>query len=406
MKHVVVVGGGFGGVKAALELSRKRLRNLKITLISNSPHFEYHGALYRVLAGHSPMEVCVPLNEIFEGTGVEVVQDSVVSIDLQKKEVRATTTYRYDFLVLAVGSENSYFNTPGLKELSFSINSIENTFQLNHHLHDIFMKCKVDDSDDKNCSAHIVIVGAGATGCEVAGELAVYAREIAKKHGIDPSFVTIDLIQSGNRLMPMLSADVSETIKKRLYSLGVNIFLNRRVLKEEIEQVYLKDMEMKTKTLIWCAGVKPSSLVSQTAGLTFDKRGRVEVTEYLQAKGYEDVYVLGDIAATQYSGMAQTALVDGIYAAGHIASRVTGQVIGKYVPVPPKYALPLGPDWAVASIGPFHLSGYPGWILRRYMDLKVFRSVLPLSKAIVAFQSDRILCEYCPMCCKLTEKKT
>jgi len=121
-KRVVIVGGGFGGISAALELEKKRIPNLKIVLVSDRSHFEYTPALYRVVTGRSPLEVCIPLREIFEGKEVEVLEDTIIEADLDNKTLKgkSESNYSFDFLVLALGSETAYFNIPGLKELSFN----------------------------------------------------------------------------------------------------------------------------------------------------------------------------------------------------------------------------------------------------------------------------------------------
>ncbi len=400
-KRILIVGGGFAGIKTALELSKKNLHDTTITLVSDKPHFEYHALLYRVLTGRSPLEVCIPLADIFKDKKVDIVQDFIVDADLKNKTLRGSSnsTYHYDILVLALGSEPSFFNTPGLKEMSYSINTIESTLKLKRHLHEIFLQCQRDNSEDKNCSAHIIIVGGGPTGVESAGELALYARQLANRHGVDPSFVTIDLIQSGNRLMPMLDAESSEAIRKRLYSLGVNIFLNRRLMKEELETVYLKDMEMKTKTLIWCAGVSPNTLYKTIKDLTLDEKGRVIVDEHLLAQGVESVYIAGDGAATEYTGMAQTALIDGAYIANDIIHLLNGKLERPlYTPKTPSYLIPVGEGWAVGKVNGRTSIGYAGWLQRKWFDLKFFLSILPLSKALLAFQSDKVLWESCPIC--------
>lgn len=402
-KRIVIVGGGFGGVKAALDLGRMRLPRTKIMLISDKPHFEYHALLYRVLTGRSPLEVCIPLRDIFTNTDVEVVEDSVTHVSIAEQTCfgASGSVYRFDYVVLGLGSVPSYFNTPGLQDLSYSINTITSTLKLKRHLHEIFLQCEAASAEDKTCGTHIVVVGGGATGVETAAELAVYARALAKKHGVDPSFVTIDLIHSGSRLMSLLSEEESELIRLRLYTLGVNIFLNRRVMKEELEQVYLKDMEMKTKTLIWSAGVSPHPMYAHTEGLTVDERGRVPVDEYLRAKNISNVYIVGDGAVSPYGGMAQTAVRDGTYAASHIAASMRGESIAPYVPKKPSYVIPVGPSWAIGKLGNMIVHGDAGWLLRRYHDLKFFLTILPWEKAWLAFKSDGVLWESCPICSKV-----
>jgi NADH dehydrogenase len=121
MAHrVVIVGGGFGGVAAALALQKQHDRRLDITLVSDRPHFEYHAALYRVVAGHSPLEVCIPLSTIFPSNDVKVVEDKIAAIDTEKNLATGQdgARYHYDSLVFAVGSQTQYFGVPGLDKYS------------------------------------------------------------------------------------------------------------------------------------------------------------------------------------------------------------------------------------------------------------------------------------------------
>jgi NADH dehydrogenase len=157
-------------------------------------------------------------------------------------------------------------------------------------------------------------------------------------------------------------------------------------------------MGMKTKTVIWTAGVKPHHLYSQIGGLKFDQKGRVVVDEFLRPRGFEDVFVIGDAAATPYTGMAQTAIRDGQCAAQVIEQKLVGKPLSGYRPKAPFYAIPVGPGWAAVIIGGLRFYGRIGWWLRRLADLRFFLSILPPRKAILAFQSSKTLCESCPIC--------
>lgn len=401
-KRVVVAGGGFGGIRLALDLAEKEIPNIKIVLISDKPHFEYHAALYRVVTGCSPLEVYIPLREIFEHKGVEVLEDSITWVDLKEKTLKGTSGSRYvfDFLVLALGSETAYFNIPGLKELSFGFKSITEALRLKQHLHQLFEACTLSPSDQEEdtCRMLFMIVGGGASGIELAGELAVYTKELSKKHKVDPSLITVDLIEAAPRLLPALTEDVSERVKNRLHELGVNIFLNRAVTEQELEEVRLKDMRVKTKTVIWTAGVKPHHLYSKISEFDFNKKGRVMVDEFLQAKGWDNIFVIGDAAATPYTGMAQTAIRDGSFVAGIIVNKIYGRPIESYKPKMPFYAIPVGPGWAAVLIGKWRFYGRIGWWLRRLADFRFFLSILPFRKALLAFQSGKTLCESCKIC--------
>jgi NADH dehydrogenase len=399
-KRVIVVGGGFGGISAALALEKKHIPNLKIVLVSNKSHFEYSPALYRVVTGRSPLEVCVPLREIFEGKEVEVIEDTITEADLKEKtlEGKSESHYTFDFLILALGSETAYFNIPGLKKLSFKFKSITDGLRLKRHLHESFTACESIPREECVQAAHIVVVGGGASGTELAGELAVYTREMAKHHGIDSSLVTIDLIEAAPRLLSSLPEIVSQKVYNRLHKLGVNIFLNRAVIKEEVEEVFLKDMELKTKTVIWTAGIKPNSFYSKISGLKLNEKERVVVDEFLQAEGQSNIFVIGDAAATKYTGMAQTANYEGKTVAKNIDLTMRGKSMEKYQPQKPYHSIPVGPGWAATIAGPFLFYGRLGWLLRNLADLRYFLSVLSFSRAISAFRSKRTLCEVCSSC--------
>ncbi|MFZ5424584.1 MAG: NAD(P)/FAD-dependent oxidoreductase [Patescibacteria group bacterium] len=401
-KKVIIVGGGFGGIKCALDLSSKHLSNTKIILISDKSHFEYHAALYRVVAGSSPLEVCIPLNDIFKGKNVEVITDKVLSIDLEKNTMcgQSDCTYSYDYLVLALGSETAYFDIPGLQENSFGMKSINEALRLNKHLHNVFSECALNiETGDTECATHIVVVGGGATGTELAAELAIYTRELAQKHGLDPRLVTIDLIELSSHLVSLLPEDASLKIEERMRSLGVNIFLNRGVVKEEVEKVYLKDIEMRSKTVIWTAGTRANRLYKDV-GLEVNKKGQVSVTNHLQAVGHNNVFVIGDGAATNYSGMAQTALFDGEYVADVIYALFQQKEPKEYSAPPPFYSIPVGRDWAAYVNGSKRYYGKVGWWLRRWVDFHVFSTILPFEKAVVAFQDGRTISETCDICSK------
>lgn len=403
-RKIIVLGGGFGGIRTALALSEESLPDTKIILISDKPHFEYMPALYRVVAGSSPLEVCIPLRDIFEGTRVEVLVDKITEVDLGEKKLSGVSGshYIFDYCVLALGAETNYFNIPGLEELSFGFKSITEALKLKRHLHEAFESCESGTKEDKVCLAHIVIIGGGPTGVELAGELSRYTKELAKRHKVDESLVTIDLIEASPRLLSMLPEDFAKRVSNRLRRLGVNVFLNRTLIKEEMEDVYMKDMKMKTKTVIWAAGVKPNHLFRKISGLELDRAGRVLVNEFMEAKGFRDVFVIGDAASTAHSGMAQTANNDGEYAARVILARIKGRdEIKPYKQPAPYHAVPVGLNWAGAIVGPFKIYGLFGWWLRRLADLRFFLSILSVKKAWHVFRDGKMLSESCPVCLEL-----
>ena len=309
---VLVVGAGFGGVAAALELTKVQPSKLEITLISNKPHFEYYPALYRVVTGRSPLEVCVPFSEIFRGRTINFIIDEITSLDLVAQTAGGLSgrRYSYDYAVLALGSETAYFDIPGLREFSFGFKSIQEALRLEKHLQALFRACAGAETnqEEKVCLLHFVIVGAGPSGVELAGELAEYLKQLARHYRLAENLITIDLFEGAGRILPTLPETVSRRASRRLRALGVNIFVNRPLVKEEAEQIMVRGLQTKTETVIWTAGIKPNSFFQKITGLTFDQRGRVIVDEYLRAKGQERLFVIGDGASTTYTGLAQTAL--------------------------------------------------------------------------------------------------
>lgn len=404
MKKALIVGGGFGGVSAALELAKHRSPNLEIVLLSDKPHFEYHAALYRVVAGDSALQTCLPLDKIFRGSAVVWREEFVTGVDLKRRVAtgRSGREEPFDYLILALGSQTCYFNVPGLAEFSFGFKSTSEALRLKRHLESaITLGGMVANRSERNSLSHLIIVGGGPSGVELAGELAVYARVLAHRHGVDPGLVTIDLIEAAPRLLPTLPADVSERVRRRLHALGVNIFLNRPLLKEEIDGIMTGDLRLESKTVVWTAGVETNALYSRIHGLQFDRRGRVVVNDFLQAPAFPGVFVIGDAAATAHTGMAQTAVAAGRYAA-HLIAGGNRRAL-PFRPKAPAYAVPVGPGWAATLIRGWRFYGRLGWWLRRWADLNFFLSILPPRLALLAFRNGARLTHACPICAPATK---
>ena len=401
---IIVVGGGFGGIRAALALAKKRLPNITITLITNKPHFEYNPALYRYVTGNSAIEVCIPLEEIFAGHAVEVVQDSITALDKGAKSIAGNSgkTYTYDVLIMALGSETTYFGIPGLKENSYGMKTVAEALRLKNHITEVLLLCREDAAAGShlNHDAAFVVIGAGATGVEMAGRLIEYARKVALEIGVDPSLVSVTMIEAAPKILQILPQQFTDPIDAHLRKLGVSIMLNTAVMRQDVEEIFLKDVEMMTSTVIWTSGVRANAFY-ETAGLPVDKRGKVEVDEHMNVKGEDAIYVIGDGAITTYSGWAQTAFYDGNFVANVIASKLAGHRMPVYKPQAPVNAIPAGDGWAGVLITWFGLNirfyGWIGWWFRRMADLRSFMVILPLMKAFQIFFGGCIS-EKCEVC--------
>lgn len=410
--NILIIGGGFAGVKCAQELSKKNLpEGTTIRLVSDREHFEYHGALYRVAAGNTPLEVCFPLREIIDIEKVDIVHDSIVSIDKENNQANGASgsIYRYDTLVIALGSQTVYFGIPGLRENAHGMKSIERAINLKDHITRTIEGCShpsehSDDSDKaKICGSNFVIVGGGATGVEVAGEVMQYARMLTKLHGGDPSLVSVELVEAQSRLLGLMPETFGKKMQRRLEDLGIDVMLDTAITEGEAESVLLKGKHMESKiaakTVIWTAGVRAHKLI-EDAGFELTRGKKAVVCHHMRAKGHHNVFVAGDAASTKYSGMAQTALYDACYIADAIHGDLTGSVIDSYKPRDVLYAVPAGPGWAGATIGNIKLYGRIGWWVRRLLDLIVFVKIAPLPGAFRAFMAHYGKNEVCAACRK------
>lgn len=374
---MVIVGGGFGGVKAALNLANKP--GFEVQLISDNTHFEYHGALYRSAVGHSPMEVVIPLKDIFKSVrNVELVLDSTGFVDVKKKRIGSLTgnIYSYDKAIFALGNTVNYFGIHGLKQHTETMHDIPSTIKLRKSLVDLF-------KEPHDHPVRIAVIGAGASGVELASELPAFAAFVAKKYGVKPASVKVVLVDGADRILPMLSPKASEKVTKRLQDLGVEIHLNISVENCKQGVVCLSAGDLNADLIVWTAGSKPVDFYAQNpSAFTLGHGGRVVVNDHLQALHSEDIYVLGDNADTPYSGMAQTALYDANFVTRNLLRQQKHQKTTTYRARRPLYVITAGQKWAVVQEGKKITTGYRGWLIRRKADLWIFKNFQPYEKAV------------------------
>ncbi len=388
-QSILIVGGGFAGIEAAKRLAKKNLPDTVIRILDPKTYFEYHAAFYRFITGRSPMESCISYADILNEKNIELIRDKAVSLDAGDKIVTGESgcVYHYDKLILALGSETEYFDIPGVEQYAFGMKTARDAAKLRTHIQNTIEHARSLPHERARSSMHIVVVGGGPSGVELAGELGWYVRTLSKEKNTDPSLVRIDLIEAAGRLLPSLGTCAARKAKDRLRSLGVHIFLNQSLVKEEFASAYLKHMELETKTVVWTAGQRGHHFYEESGCFTIDRKKRVEVDGVLRAKGQPNIFVLGDGAATKYSGMAQTALYDGTFVADVIDADRRNLRYPDYQPPEPVCIVPVGPHFAVAEYKGMFVTGRVGWIFRRLMDLRVFLRLLPFHKALRAFRS-------------------
>jgi len=388
-QHIVVVGGGFGGVKAALELAGHPDK-FEITLVSERPDFWYYPTLYHTATGGSSSQSDIPLKELFHGKPVKLVIGKAEALDRAAKTVTLAdkTVVPYDRLVLALGVVTNYFGIPGLAEFTFGVKSIDEAEELKRRLHTEIL-------DDSKPELNYVVVGGGPTGIELAGALPGYIKFIMKHHGITGRKVHVDLVEGSNHLMPRMPKSVGRSIERRLKRLGVKLYLGTKVEGATADELMISGKPLRSHTIIWTAGQANNPFFTANE-FPLSPRKKVEVDEFLRAG--KDVFVIGDNAETVYSGMAQTAIYDADFVARNLLKDAEGEPKLAYRPKKPVYVTPAGPYWAAVEWGNVHIYGKLGWLLREAGDFVAFTDIEPVGEAVAQWAQvlrHQHLCETC-----------
>lgn len=383
--NITIVGGGFAGVKAALELSKDH--SVRVTLISNKPDFQYYPALYSTATGHSHLESWVPLSTIFKGIkNVAIELDTITSIDPAAKEVKGKSgkTYSYERCILALGVVTTYFGIEGLETYSFGIKSQEEIERLKRHLY-------TDIAKRRSMDKHYVVIGAGPTGVELSAALGSYIGRLCEHYGLEHKNVPqVDLLEAAPRILPRMSEKTSDIVLKRLQKLGVTIHTNQAVESATAEHIMVGGKPIKSRTVIWTAGVTNNPFYKENNSVfELEKNGRVKVDEYMIAA--PDIYVIGDNASTPYTGLAQTALHDALFVAKNIKREINGQDPKKYKAVKPPVVVPVGENWAILEWHGIRISGWLGSILRRIADFIGYNDMLPLGQALGVWHASMVM---------------
>lgn len=387
-EKVLVVGGGFGGVKAALELAKDE--RFKVTLLSDEADFRYYPTLYRTATGGARANSSIQLAELFKDTPVTVVQGKATTIDRKAKTIGTEDggQHPYETLIIGLGVVTNYFGIPGLPEYSYSIKTQSEAARLKAHLHQQLI-------DDRQPDLNYVVIGAGPTGIELAGELPGYLRKVMDNHGLAKRKVHIDLIEAAPRLLPRLPLDASRTIGKRLRKLGVKIYLNSIVQAATDDELTVSGKPIRSHTVIWTAGVTNNPFFSDNHFVLIN-RGKVATDMYLQAE--ENVFVIGDNANTPYSGLAQVALHDGTFVANNLKRRASGKDMKTYSVKRPVTVIPAGPRWAAVVWGKLRIYGLAGYALREAADFVGFSDLEPWHKATAQWLTSFDREDNCEVC--------
>lgn len=387
--NVVIVGGGFGGIKAALELSKDK--KINVTLVSDKDHFLFYPALYSTATGRSRKQSIIPLTKIFQNTNVTVIQDTVTGLDTTRRFVIAKNNQiHYDRVVFALGVVTSYFGISGLDTYSYSIKSAHEIERFKKHLHE-------ELTSEKHLDKNYIIVGAGPTGVELSASLAHYLERIASAHHVKHSRIRLSLVEAAPRVLPRMSEQASALVEERLKHLGVNVMTNKKVESEDDDSIIISGKDIPSKTVVWTSGVSNHPFFAEHADIfSLAKNGRVEVDSHLKVANR--IYVIGDNASTPYVGLAQTAIHDGHYVAKAIKAEAHKAMLPAYKPKKNPVVIPVGENWAILEFGPIRITGFLAAWVRKAADLIGYLDFFPLFKAVDLWESENDRSEECSAC--------
>jgi len=385
--HVVIVGGGFGGLWAARALAGSPVR---VSLIDRVNHHLFQPLLYQVAtAGLSMPDIAAPLRHILRRQrNVTVLLGEVVAIDRDLRRLRCADggEFDYDYLIVASGARHAYFgrddwavHAPGLKTL-------DDALLIRRKVLTAFERAEAEpDADRRAAWLNFVVIGGGPTGVELAGTLAEIARHTLRREfrRVDPAAARVLLVEAGPRVLSALPETLSAKAAAQLHKLGVEVHTGRPVTAVDADGIALGEERIDARTVLWAAGVAASPL-GRCLGADLDRAGRVLVADDLSLPGHPEVFVVGDLASKQQDGkpvpgVAPAAKQMGTHAAHMIRAELAGRPRKPFRYHDVGSLATIGRMAAVADLGRVRLSGLIAWwfwLLVHILFLIGFRSRL------------------------------
>jgi len=403
-KHIVILGGGYCGLRVAKRLAKKleKYDDYQVILIDRNALHLYAVELYEIANTYYPNitraglqdlteSITIPFSQLLHDTQVCFIQDLILGVDSQKKTVKLFNggEVKYEYLVVSLGSVTNYYGIPGVSEKALPLKTIDDALNLECHFDDLFR-----ERFEKNDHSHfdVVIGGGGPTGVEYACQLPSYIAKLSAKYKFDPKEVTITIAQSGHELMG-LGPDVSNMVQQRLQRFGVEALCDAHIIGYSFGKLDISRPDGTDKRqiyadiLVWTAGVQPHPALKSFPVLHVS--GCLDVGPNLEATHYPKVYVGGDDAAIFDMTHHQLLPKLGVLAVQHapiIAHNIWADIAKKrqktYKPRFKGYVISLGGRSYLYHKNGKNIVGILPWLKRRLFDLWYFYSILPLVKAI------------------------
>ena len=384
--RVVVVGTGFGGLFATQALKRA---DVDITLIGATTAHLFQPLLYQVATGIlSEGEIAPAVREVLRRQrNVTTLLGAVGEIDLAARTVTSTSLGRrlvtpYDSLVVAAGAGQSYFGNDQFAQYAPGMKDIDNALELRGLILGCFEQAELaalrGDKQEVACLLCFVVVGAGPTGVEMAGQIAELSMRTLKRdfRHIDPSSAKVVLVDGASQVLPAFGERLGEIAQKRLRKMGVEVRLGGMVVGVDATGIEIREgsgddaytRRIESVCKVWAAGVQASSLgatLSEQTGAALDRSGRIAVLPDLTLPGHPEVHVVGDMISLDHlPGVAQVAIQGARFSAKQIRRRLVGQPTDESFVYHDKGSMAtISRFSAVASVGRFRFGGFIAWVL-------------------------------------------
>ncbi len=367
--HVVIIGGGFGGLRAARELGRADVR---VTVVDRRNHHLFQPLLYQVAtAGLSGPDIAAPIRQVLRRQkNTTVLLAEVRSIDVEgRRLVLDDGELAYDALIVAAGAGNFYFGNESWAEHAPGLKSIEDALTIRRRVLCAFESAE-RESDPERRRSHLtfVVVGGGPTGVELAGALAEIGKHTLARdfRNFDPADARVVLVEGSDRLLGGMAVKLSDAARMQLEARGVEVVLGARVETIDERGAVVGGQRIVADTVLWAAGVRASPLAKEL-GVPLD-RGRVLVEPDLSVPGHPEIYVVGDMSGLKQDGewlpgVAQVAIQGGARAARNILLRQAGRATEPFRYRDKGTMATIGRSAAVAEIGGVKSAGFFAWVV-------------------------------------------
>jgi len=397
--HVVIVGGGFGGLYAARALARHK--DLQITLLDRKNHHTFQPLLYQVAtAGLNPSDIAVPIRSIFrKHANMEVLLGSVAAVNAESRTLTLTdgATIPYDTLLLATGASHSYFGHPEWERFAPGLKTIEDALEIRKRVFFAFEAAEREPDESLRAPwLTFVVVGGGPTGVELAGTLGEISRQtlLHDFRHIKPSESRILLLEGAPHILGTYVPELREKASAQLVRLGVDVRTSARVVGIDPAGVTLAPTDgqpgerIPSHTVLWAAGVAASPL-AKSLGVPLDRAGRVLVEPDLTVPGHPEIYVIGDVAAVKQGdgfvpGVAPAAIQEAKHTAANIVRSLAGEPRQPFRYHDKGSLATIGRASGIADFGRLKLSGFLAWLA--WLLIHVFFLIGFRNRFIVLFQ--------------------